>query len=115
MNLHVSIPEGFREALDRRFDPANAVQSDGTYVIDARCPLCETYNYGGGCDGCPFDKYAFCAELGCDQWLRAVLADSDRHFRFQNYTIEWDETFNHEARAELSWLRHRAKELITWI
>ncbi len=114
MDLHVSIPQRFREALSKRFDPANATLSADRFVISVTCPLCSTYqsNNTYSCGDCPFAIWETIDE-GCISWIKEVI-NQELSFWPAEQEIHWHRDKEDTARTQLTKLRQRAEELITW-
>lgn len=116
MNLRVSISKKFKKNLDARTNYKNRSSlQGGYYYIKIWCPLCKVYyNTNTKCKGCPFKRFnRKDGYNGCLWWMYQFL--SKDLFDISDWSISWKERNKKTARKELSLLRKRAKELITWV
>ena len=107
-DLRVRIPIRFKEDLDYRFNPDNAVEFEGGFEIHMDCPLCQTYF---SCSNCPFHVSI---SLGCFEWMTEVLNREERVFSSTD-NVWWHKKDDKLARKQLLMLRKKAKELIIWV
>lgn len=111
-DLHVQIPERFKEGFSRRFDPARAKLDARWWIIKEPCGLCDEFYHGTPqCQGCPFA--VFRTFVGCDMWIKRVLGEQ-RKFACGCRQVEWSDATDASARQQLARLRQGAEELIEW-
>jgi len=122
-SLKVKVGEIFKDNLDVRFNPDNAVKVEGIdkFQINVECSLCCAYPNYTTCtfrtSKCPFKRFETRYVSGCLRWIRLVtrIPYNSRKFRIWSDGIRWNSSNDKEARQQLSLLRRRAEKLITWV
>lgn len=127
MSLVVELSEElFRDKLDDRFNPENAVdEGKGVWYIRISCTLCDCYRSERGyCGYCPFREHAEDDDpgtfAGCFIWLRQVMDDlgeTEMLFAIFPGYIAWNASDDTEARCQLGKLRDvvlEEKRYIKW-
>ena len=114
MDLKVSVPESFKQALSKRFDDENKERAMNFYKIEVDCPLCKTYSHL--CAGCPFsafkDKDRW-GRVGCADWIENLLKE-EIAFKLGFSNIRWHQKNDGKVKDQLLRLRQGAERLIQW-
>ncbi len=118
-SLKVRIRKIFKDNLDARFNPDNALKVEGrdTFKINVECSLCRVFRSGFACTFCPFRKFETKHVEGCVRWIRRVTRIPIKSGKLGIWSdcIWWYSVDDKEARQQLSLLRRRAEKLITWV
>ncbi len=122
----VNIPKRFKEDLEARFNPDNAVfnASRGVWGIEKMCPLCSYYHRGDkgkDCEECPFGiPYRIKAEemfyelAPCSQWIYENFPSLTRFVQI-HYAVSWAQKDDDMARRFLKGFMDKANTLIEWV
>ena len=109
-DLRVDIPEEFKNQLMDRFTPSPSEKRVAR--IDIPCPLCEKFG-SKHCEDCPFEQFKASSVAGCEVWIMTAIGGG-YDFVCMAPWICWEVEDEDIVFKQLSLLRERAKELITW-
>lgn len=98
------ISQQFREQLEARYNPNNAIYREGKWVIPVANPLCKMY---AECTQCPFED--------CVLWIQDLVKDTMIVFAITEDVIYWYEEDNRRARNQLRRFWRKLDKAITWI